>query len=167
MQQTTPDPGTPIFGELSQELGEPPEIDVHDFDAHGFQFPDFGASPPVDDAGSTGRDDAESVSNGAPTGSSAEEAGGTATKTRSTRSRSSSGKSNGQADAQADGQADGQAKSPRSRSGQSKPRQNRSSKAGQATSTKLSVAKQPESEAEPDPGHSAAGHSAADLKKST
>lgn len=159
MQQTTPDPGTPIFGELSQELGEPPEIDVHDFDAHGFQFPDFGANPPVDDTGSTGEDEAESASKAAPTGASAEEAGATATKTRSTRSRSSSGKSSGQ--------ASGQAKSSRSRSGQSKPRQARSGTAGQATSAKLSVAKQPEPEAGPDPGHSAAdrsepGHSAPD-----
>jgi hypothetical protein len=36
---TTPDPGTPIFGELNKELGELPEIEVHDFDSHGFEFP--------------------------------------------------------------------------------------------------------------------------------
>jgi hypothetical protein len=38
VNKTTPDPGTPIFGELNEELGELPEIVVHDFDSHGFQF---------------------------------------------------------------------------------------------------------------------------------
>lgn len=38
MNQTT-DPGTPIFGELNKELGELPEIDIHDFDWHGIEFP--------------------------------------------------------------------------------------------------------------------------------
>lgn len=38
MNKTTPDPGTPIFGELNKELGELPEITVHDFDSHGFGF---------------------------------------------------------------------------------------------------------------------------------
>lgn len=46
--QTTPDTETsgaetssaetPIFRELNQELGELPEIDVHDFDEHAFDF---------------------------------------------------------------------------------------------------------------------------------
>ena len=46
--QTTPDTDTsgaetssaetPIFQELNQELGELPEIDVHDFDEHAFDF---------------------------------------------------------------------------------------------------------------------------------
>lgn len=35
---TTHDPETPIFGELNKELGELPEIDVHDFDKHAFDF---------------------------------------------------------------------------------------------------------------------------------
>ncbi|QUH05590.1 hypothetical protein HUO13_36750 [Saccharopolyspora erythraea] len=35
---TTHDPKTPIFGELNKELGELPEIDVHDFDMHAFDF---------------------------------------------------------------------------------------------------------------------------------
>nr|WP_218888616.1 hypothetical protein [Saccharopolyspora hordei] len=29
---------TPIFRELHEELGELPEIDVHDFDEHAFDF---------------------------------------------------------------------------------------------------------------------------------
>lgn len=33
-----PDPGTPIFGELNNELGGLPEIDVHEFDSHSFDF---------------------------------------------------------------------------------------------------------------------------------
>lgn len=32
---TATDAGTPIFGELSKEFGELPEIDIHDFDWHG------------------------------------------------------------------------------------------------------------------------------------
>ncbi|GAA2816377.1 hypothetical protein [Saccharopolyspora taberi] len=35
---TTHDPETPIFGELNRELGELPEIDVHEFDKHAFDF---------------------------------------------------------------------------------------------------------------------------------
>lgn len=38
VSKTTTDPETPIFGELSSELGLP-EIDVHDFEAHDFGFP--------------------------------------------------------------------------------------------------------------------------------
>ncbi|GAA3364557.1 hypothetical protein [Saccharopolyspora gregorii] len=33
-----PDPGTPIFGELNNELGGLPDIDVHEFDSHSFDF---------------------------------------------------------------------------------------------------------------------------------
>ncbi|WP_460958460.1 hypothetical protein [Parasphingorhabdus pacifica] len=36
MNRATPDPETPIFRELNNELGDLPEIDVHDFDAHAF-----------------------------------------------------------------------------------------------------------------------------------
>ncbi|MFD0918188.1 hypothetical protein [Saccharopolyspora rosea] len=36
--KTTVDPETPIFGELQQELGELPNIDIHDFDQHAFDF---------------------------------------------------------------------------------------------------------------------------------
>lgn len=36
VNRATPDPETPIFRELNQELGDLPEIDVHDFDAHAF-----------------------------------------------------------------------------------------------------------------------------------
>ena len=39
MNKTTSDPGTPIFGQLNEELGELPEITIHDFDWHGFDFP--------------------------------------------------------------------------------------------------------------------------------
>lgn len=38
MSKTTSDPGTPIFGELNKELGELPDIEVHDFDSYGFDF---------------------------------------------------------------------------------------------------------------------------------
>ncbi|MGI8312050.1 hypothetical protein [Saccharopolyspora hattusasensis] len=38
MNKTTSDPGPPIFGELNKELGELPEIEVHDFDSYGFDF---------------------------------------------------------------------------------------------------------------------------------
>ncbi|MFR9730527.1 hypothetical protein ACL03H_14985 [Saccharopolyspora sp. MS10] len=33
-----PDPGTPIFGELNEELGGLPDIEVHEFDSHSFDF---------------------------------------------------------------------------------------------------------------------------------
>jgi hypothetical protein len=36
--KTTPDAETPIFRELHEELGELPEIDIHDFDKHAFDF---------------------------------------------------------------------------------------------------------------------------------
>lgn len=36
VDRTTPDPETPIFGELNKELGELPEIDIHDFEMHAF-----------------------------------------------------------------------------------------------------------------------------------
>ncbi|GAB3674969.1 hypothetical protein GCM10027597_12490 [Saccharopolyspora tripterygii] len=35
---TTPEVETPIFRELNKELGELPEIDIHDFDKHAFDF---------------------------------------------------------------------------------------------------------------------------------
>ncbi|RRO13696.1 hypothetical protein EIL87_22165 [Saccharopolyspora rhizosphaerae] len=35
---TTPEAETPIFRELNNELGELPEIDIHDFDKHAFDF---------------------------------------------------------------------------------------------------------------------------------
>ncbi|MBB5154363.1 hypothetical protein [Saccharopolyspora phatthalungensis] len=38
MKKTTPDLETPIFRELNKELGELPEIDIHDFDKHAFDF---------------------------------------------------------------------------------------------------------------------------------
>lgn len=38
MKKTTIDPETPIFRELNKELGELPEIDIHDFDEHAFDF---------------------------------------------------------------------------------------------------------------------------------
>ncbi|MEV0696473.1 hypothetical protein AB0I53_00930 [Saccharopolyspora sp. NPDC050389] len=38
MKKTTPDLETPIFRELNNELGELPEIDIHDFDKHSFDF---------------------------------------------------------------------------------------------------------------------------------
>ncbi|MDA3644647.1 hypothetical protein OU416_11315 [Saccharopolyspora indica] len=38
MKKTTPDLETPIFRELNEELGALPEIDVHDFDEHAFDF---------------------------------------------------------------------------------------------------------------------------------
>ncbi len=34
--QTIPDSETPIFQEINEELGELPEIDVHDFTEHAF-----------------------------------------------------------------------------------------------------------------------------------
>lgn len=48
MNKTTPDPETPIFGELNAELGELPEIVVHDFDSHGFQFGSEASDDKVD-----------------------------------------------------------------------------------------------------------------------
>ncbi|MGW1682791.1 hypothetical protein [Saccharopolyspora sp. NPDC002376] len=38
MKKTTPDLETPIFRELNKELGALPEIDIHDFDQHAFDF---------------------------------------------------------------------------------------------------------------------------------
>ncbi|MCI2418944.1 hypothetical protein MOQ72_15985 [Saccharopolyspora sp. K220] len=38
MNKTTPDLETPIFRELHDELGDLPEIDIHDFDQHAFDF---------------------------------------------------------------------------------------------------------------------------------
>ncbi|WP_246154476.1 hypothetical protein [Saccharopolyspora hirsuta] len=38
VKKTTPDLETPIFRELNEELGALPEIDVHDFDEHAFDF---------------------------------------------------------------------------------------------------------------------------------
>lgn len=38
MKKTTPDLETPIFRELNKELGELPELDIHDFDQHAFDF---------------------------------------------------------------------------------------------------------------------------------
>ncbi|GAA0507597.1 hypothetical protein GCM10011581_20640 [Saccharopolyspora subtropica] len=38
VRNTTPDLETPIFRELNKELGELPEIDIHDFDKHAFDF---------------------------------------------------------------------------------------------------------------------------------
>jgi hypothetical protein len=38
VKKTTPDPETPIFRELNNELGELPEIHIHDFDQHAFDF---------------------------------------------------------------------------------------------------------------------------------
>lgn len=35
---TTADAETPIFGELSRELGDLPEITIHDFESYGFNF---------------------------------------------------------------------------------------------------------------------------------
>ena len=34
----TPEVETPIFKQLNNELGELPEIDIHDFDKHAFDF---------------------------------------------------------------------------------------------------------------------------------
>jgi hypothetical protein len=38
VNKATFDPGTPIFGELNEELGELPEIVIHDFEWHGVEF---------------------------------------------------------------------------------------------------------------------------------
>ncbi|MGP4021651.1 hypothetical protein [Saccharopolyspora sp. 5N708] len=38
VNKTTPDLETPIFRELHDELGELPELDIHDFDQHAFDF---------------------------------------------------------------------------------------------------------------------------------
>ncbi|WP_406688381.1 hypothetical protein [Saccharopolyspora sp. ID03-671] len=35
---STPEAETPIFREINKELGELPEIDIHDFDKHAFDF---------------------------------------------------------------------------------------------------------------------------------
>ena len=38
MKKLTPEAETPIFQEVNRELGELPEIDIHDFDQHAFEF---------------------------------------------------------------------------------------------------------------------------------
>lgn len=48
-----PDPGTPIFGELNNELGGLPDIDVHEFDSHAFDFGGGTAESSEQDSGSS------------------------------------------------------------------------------------------------------------------
>ncbi|MFC7342589.1 hypothetical protein [Saccharopolyspora griseoalba] len=38
VKKLTPEAETPIFQEVNRELGELPEIDIHDFDQHAFEF---------------------------------------------------------------------------------------------------------------------------------
>ncbi|GAA2334891.1 hypothetical protein GCM10009854_08340 [Saccharopolyspora halophila] len=38
MKKLNPEAETPIFQELNKELGDLPEIDIHDFDQHAFEF---------------------------------------------------------------------------------------------------------------------------------
>ena len=38
MKKLTPEAETAIFQEVNRELGELPEIDIHDFDQHAFEF---------------------------------------------------------------------------------------------------------------------------------
>lgn len=38
MKKLNPEAETPIFQELNKELGDLPEIDIHDFDEHAFEF---------------------------------------------------------------------------------------------------------------------------------
>lgn len=66
MSRTTPDPETPIFGELNEELGELPEIDVHDFDAHAFGLltdsPESSEAASSDEDGSAASEEADAAS---------------------------------------------------------------------------------------------------------
>ncbi|WP_433870620.1 hypothetical protein [Saccharopolyspora sp. CA-218241] len=55
MSKTTSDPNTPIFGELTAELGLP-QLDIHDFDQHAFDL--------AEDEGAADDDGAESPRKG-------------------------------------------------------------------------------------------------------
>jgi hypothetical protein len=71
VNKTTSDPGTPIFGELNKELGELPEIEVHDFDSYGFDFSkDTSGESTAQEASedSTGKSGSESTNKSAKAG---------------------------------------------------------------------------------------------------
>lgn len=80
MSKATSDPGTPIFGELNSEL-ELPEIDVHDFEWHEFDFPEGPSATQAPDV-----DTAKAESDEAPAQSNGEQNGaGQAAQTKQTK----------------------------------------------------------------------------------
>lgn len=67
VNRATPDPETPIFGELNRELGELPEIDIHDFETHAFGLLKDSDSESADEDAPEGTESAEADTTSQPT----------------------------------------------------------------------------------------------------